>query len=965
MGDTNVHLNPDVIKDDSIKVSKLSKSTQTVLEKVNTFVDEYMDIPKIFWTGSLPETKAEGAYKGKVRWESINDKFSCFGTLKVQGNSSTVYPKKNYTITFYSDEACETKKKKEFKDWGKESKYVLKANWIDLTHARNIVSCRIWANMVKTRDEYESYPEDFHKSPNCGVIDGFPVKLYVNGRYWGRYSFNIPKDGWMCHMSKSNQEQVILCSENYIGGCFRAAPVINGTDWTDEVHDEVPQTIMDSWSDAVDFVMNSTDEDFKEHLCDYFDVTSLIDYYIFGVLSCNLDGFGKNQIYFKYEETPYIAEIYDLDSTWGLWWNGQSFVTAEYTREQYQDFQDCPLEEKGNLLYIRLASLFEDEISQRWLSLRDNVLSIDELVLQFERWTDICPNDLVKEDYASTTGVGSFTGIPSKQTNNIQQLRKFIVERRDYTDQKLKCEKYFNLVVSSIYAQADDVINVSINTNLPYDEASITVNGDAVYDSSTGTLTIGSDVLENDVITIYAVSEYNSEFTSEVTITIREVAMIYEHNGEFTGNVNDIVFTNFHPFTAENNNWTMFIKAKIYAASGSLRTILGAYNAGNVYDNSLFFTVSQSGSMIGSLKGNSSFGSHNLPSSSTMEYIVGIRRQGNTLYCTTDGTTWYDNADQYGATSTPVSNYELLLGGAVSSSVSENNGKTQPYDGGLICYVYEGQVEDLSNVWDAAFVNNPRYITLNATGTESIVPGGTLQLNVIDTNYRTRLFEWSVTGEASVSSTGLVTINDDAEEGGSVVVTCTAMSTVEQAVPASVSTTITVAAAASETVLKSNWVADNTTWKYELSNGVGDEYDIDFANGDYIDIKGEQREGGGSARIISIGTDISIYNNQLNINKQMTGNTWLIMATWCTNPGGSVQSGFNAGENFYIRLKNDGVYYSLDEGVNFTKVNPNANQEGYNNMLSEISNASTIQVGSQQGERPTGVYYEFIKVVRA
>ena len=46
-------------------------------------------------------------------------------------------------------------------------------------------------------------------------------------------------------------------------------------------------------------------------------------------------------------------------------------------------------------------------------------------------------SDLVKEDYASTTANGAYTSIPSVARNNLQQIRKFAVERQVWTDDYL------------------------------------------------------------------------------------------------------------------------------------------------------------------------------------------------------------------------------------------------------------------------------------------------------------------------------------------------------------------------------------------------------------------------------------------------------------------------------------------------------------------------------------------------
>ncbi len=387
------------------------------------------DIPRVFFGGPLQQTKTEAVVP--FRYISRTEDVSGYAEIKAQGNSSMSYPKKNQTVKMYRDTDCTTKMKVNFKGWGSQNKHCYKANWIDLSHARNVVSARIWADMVKARADYASLPELLRTSPNQGAVDGFPVKVYAGGVYQGRYTLNIPKDKWTFNMDDSLDTHCVLCGENYVSSCFRASASINGSDWTDEIHDAVPEAIKTRWNEIITFVMSSTDEEFRAGLSDYFYVDSLIDYHIFGLLSCGLDAYGKNQLYATYDGQKWIANMYDMDSTWGLYWNGSTFVSTDYGRTEYEDFVSS---RSGNLLYIRLESLFYREIAARWKELKDSVLSVASLINHFERFTDIAWEDLVKEDYADTTADGAFTAIPSQSTNNIQQIRAFIVGRHAWTD---------------------------------------------------------------------------------------------------------------------------------------------------------------------------------------------------------------------------------------------------------------------------------------------------------------------------------------------------------------------------------------------------------------------------------------------------------------------------------------------------------------------------------------------------
>lgn len=396
----------------------------------NNIEPQLMDMPRIYFSeGTLPTSKT--ATVMKFDYYSKTNEYHGYVDIKCQGNSSMAYPKKNFTIKTFKEQGKVNKLKIDFKGWGKQSKFVLKANWIDISHARNVVSARLWGDIIKTRGDYATaLPELLRTSPNQGAVDGFPVLVYSNGVYQGRYTLNIPKDKWMSNMDDALDTHCILCGENYVSGCFRALPVINGTDWTDELHDVVPATIKTSWTNAIKFVMNSTDAEFKANLGNYFDVNSLIDYYLYSLVSTNLDGFGKNQLFFCYDGIHWIASVYDMDSTWGLYWNGSRILPTNYARNQYEDY----VNKTSNLLYNRLEQLFMTQLKARYAELRKDVLSASHIIQKFEEFNDVCSKDIVQEDYASTTGEGKFTGMPSLTTNNIQQLRNNIVGRLTYVD---------------------------------------------------------------------------------------------------------------------------------------------------------------------------------------------------------------------------------------------------------------------------------------------------------------------------------------------------------------------------------------------------------------------------------------------------------------------------------------------------------------------------------------------------
>lgn len=226
-------------------------------------------------------------------------------------------------------------------------------------------------------------------------------------------------------MDDTLDNHCVLCGEEYNSGCFLTA---NARLWSDEIHDVMPASIVTSFNAFQNFVINSTDEQFKANLENYVYVDSLIDYYIFQYAICGLDAMGKNQLFATYDGTKWIATSYDMDSTFGLYWNGQKYVSATYRMQE--DYESCK-NGNPNKLYVRLEKLFINEIKARYKQLRADILSYNNIVNTFEPFMDIIGKDLYAEDLTI------YTGIPNGSTNNIQQIRNYYRDRLVYVDAQI------------------------------------------------------------------------------------------------------------------------------------------------------------------------------------------------------------------------------------------------------------------------------------------------------------------------------------------------------------------------------------------------------------------------------------------------------------------------------------------------------------------------------------------------
>lgn len=351
--------------------------------------------------------------------QNTNKQRTGWCTVKWQGDSSLQYDKKNYTIKFFHDINAARKDKIEFFDGVKENKCVIKANWIDHSHARNIVSARLWGNVVKSR--HTAVPDELFSSYNYGAIDGFPIKVYLNKLYHGLYTLNIPKDDFTFGMDENNPLHCAV-GANYQGGTaeFRA----NGDSilgWEAEVPDELSAEAQTALLNAIKFVTNATDEEFKAELDNYIDVESAIDYYLFMYFIGGTDNLVKNIIMLTYDMQKWYMHAYDLDSTFGGRYNGGTFYPYNVA---------CPEGYQGtnSLLWERMEALFGNELYSRYRELRASVFDVDYICRELEQFVSLIPED----EYVADADL--WTDVPHKGEDLLKQMQTWITNRADYVD---------------------------------------------------------------------------------------------------------------------------------------------------------------------------------------------------------------------------------------------------------------------------------------------------------------------------------------------------------------------------------------------------------------------------------------------------------------------------------------------------------------------------------------------------
>lgn len=399
----------------------------TALDSKSMIDPQDDETPKFFWEGQLPNTKADGEYRGILRYVSKNVTLTFYATLTVQGSSSVNYAKKNYTIKFYTDDTYTVKLKVAFKNWGLHDSYVLKANWVDHTHCRIIAASEIWKQIMESRSDYSELPEEIQNATGHGATQGWSARFYVNGLYYGLYELIIAKKD-IFGQSKTNTDHSIIVSEsNRERLCAFDKDTWTNSEfdacWSEELQSSISDKSRNSFGNIIKLICSGSDEEVKEQLPTIVDLQSVIDFDIFARMLSLKDNIGKNQIFYTYDSEFWYEGAWDLD------WAFNSSASTKW-QDDYQIYAEGGL---INKLYDRVEQIWLEEFKTRYFELRSSVLSTYNMTSIFEHFNDnVAP--WLDEDYAETTGKGQFTELAQKVNSNIQSIRNQICYRTIYMD---------------------------------------------------------------------------------------------------------------------------------------------------------------------------------------------------------------------------------------------------------------------------------------------------------------------------------------------------------------------------------------------------------------------------------------------------------------------------------------------------------------------------------------------------
>ena len=383
--------------------------------------DPELDIAK---SAVMPEVRLTGDLDGMTKYKPKllefnykykNSDISCYSLTELQGNSSLNYKKKSYSLKLYADEDKDIEYKLRLGRWNKTENYLLKANWIDRTCARNIVASRLYKRMPNATLPNGTY----------GIPDGFPAKLCINGVYRGIYTIVQPKKKKLFGLK---DRDAVNGARLYSAEVKEGSAVFENSSALDNNWEcKFPDDHYDksALNRLTEFVSSCTYEEFKTYIDRYMDVDSLINYVVFSEITLNADGWRKNYNIVTYDGKIWYLRPYDLDCTFGLDFAGN------IDRDAYTDTMSDWLNTTRLWILVKLA--FPQEIYERYREVRQSIITEDTIISEFKAFMDKIGADSYAADNTAWNRSGS-------ARDALAQIKDYVKVRYAFLDEYMQKE---------------------------------------------------------------------------------------------------------------------------------------------------------------------------------------------------------------------------------------------------------------------------------------------------------------------------------------------------------------------------------------------------------------------------------------------------------------------------------------------------------------------------------------------
>lgn len=288
--------------------------------------------------------------------------FKCIAKTKWQGESTLTYDKKNYNIRLQDGE--KNKVLVSFKDWLPTNKYHIKANYSEPSLVRNSVGSQLGRKAFPNL--YPNYAR--------GEIDSFPFILYINDEWYGCYTWNLTQDGDLFAMDEDNKNHMV----------FRCNALSDSAGWDmsgfeDRLRDESTEYSLQQLQRMVSWTKTCTNAEFYDSAKDYFNLDSLMYYWLTADIECATDNICNNTTWASWDGTHWYAMWYDTDLIFGM----SSKLAFSPTLDLIAETKKSQFAYKYNPIWDKLYASFYTQLCEKYAELRENLFTDAQTIVGY------------------------------------------------------------------------------------------------------------------------------------------------------------------------------------------------------------------------------------------------------------------------------------------------------------------------------------------------------------------------------------------------------------------------------------------------------------------------------------------------------------------------------------------------------------------------------------------------------
>lgn len=406
-----------------------SQSQLPILKLNGDFGYEYQE-------GTIDITMPDGStidnLSGMIKWRG--------GTTNAEGKH-----KRNYKIKLDNDI--------QLFGFRKDNSWILDAGQADLFRLRNRIATEIW-NDIAHKPYYANEEHDVLTG-----VRGQVVEVYLNDEYRGIYCLTECMDRKQLKIKKFNKKTGEIHGGLWKSTGFGSALMWECPDSYDnksetwnvfEVKypelDDLPETDYSTLWNAINFVAYSSNDEFIQHVAEYFDIPVIIDYYIFLHTLNAFDNVGKNMywaVYDKSTDKKLTLAVWDLDATVGTKWLGDWAVP------------DYDMNLNLNLI-VRLKELnvnnFNEKALTRYCELRNNIISTENLIKRYKDYYHLLKlSGATEREEKKWSKDSDVNGEEINFDKEIAYISNWINEHMQYLDYKMISSQSFIKNVNTEY----------------------------------------------------------------------------------------------------------------------------------------------------------------------------------------------------------------------------------------------------------------------------------------------------------------------------------------------------------------------------------------------------------------------------------------------------------------------------------------------------------------------------------